>query len=311
MASKLIETHCHPVGATPMSENLGGIVKTLADKISLRSKHPNLYVDRMTQEPIDISDALIRDMDKNEVSHAIIQTDYGRCTNDMTAETVRKYPDRLFGLISMHRWTDLAVHRPTPEELPQYRARAVAEIVRGVEELGLIGVGEFFARCFTAEVNPEKIADDLKPIMDVVRVYKLPIQVMTAWTQFRHNLIYGDPLWVDEIAGAYPDVPIILTKMGRGIESIFDRALMVAMRNSNVYFDIVDTTPEHLRRAIDILGSDRIMFGTDWCCVTRWVTEPDDCYKRHLALLDKAGVTPNQREDIAWRTAAKVFKLNL
>ncbi|QBP12509.1 hypothetical protein [Cupriavidus metallidurans] len=95
MARRLIETHCHPVGATPMSENLGGVVKTLADKISLRSKHPDLYIDRMTQEPIDISAALIRDMDKHGVSHALIQTDYGKCTNDMTAETVKKYPDRL------------------------------------------------------------------------------------------------------------------------------------------------------------------------------------------------------------------------
>jgi len=310
--SKLrIDTHCHPVGATPMGEDLGDVVKTVSDKVSLRTKYPNLYVDRITQDPIDISDALIRDMDRNGISHTLIQTDYGRATNDMVADTVKKYPDRLKGLVSMHRWTDLAVHLPNEAELPSYRARAISEIVRGVEELGFIGVGEFFPRCFTAEVNPEKIADDLKPIMDVVSTYRLPIQVQTAWTQFRHSLIYGDPIWVDEIAGAYPDVPIILTKMGRGFNGIFDNALLVALRNTNVYFDIVDTVPEHLRRAVDTIGSERIMFGSDWCCITRWISEPGNCYTKNLALLDQIGVTDSQREDIEWRTAANVFKLDL
>lgn len=308
--TKLIETHTHPVGATPMSENLKGKVKTLADKISLRSKYPELYRDRITQPPIDISDALIKDMDRHGVSHAIIQQDYGRASNELVAETVRRHPSRFFGLVSPHRWIDMGTHLPTEEELPFYRARAAEEITKGIEQLGLIGVGEFLARAFTTETHPEKIARDMAPIMDVVAKYKVPIQILTAWTQFAHNLCYGDPIWTDEIAGSYPDVPVILTKMGRGL-SLFDNALMVALRNKNVYFDIVDTTPEHIRRAVDMIGADRLMFGTDWCCITRWVTEPADCYTRHKDLLNKAGLTKIQREQIEWRTAAEVFQLKL
>ncbi|MDP6772025.1 MAG: amidohydrolase family protein, partial [Anaerolineales bacterium] len=90
-----------------------------------------------------------------------------------------------------------------------------------------------------------------------------------------------------------------------------ETALMVALRNVNVYFDIVDSCPEHIRRAVDGIGADRIMFGTDWCPTTRWISQPMDCYSTHKKLLDDAGLTPSQREQIEWKTAVKVFRLNL
>jgi predicted TIM-barrel fold metal-dependent hydrolase len=311
LARKLIETHCHLIGASPISENLGDKVRTLSDKIAFRTRYPDLYAQRIKLAPIDLCDALLADMDNSGVTHAIIQQDYGRGDNDMVAAQVAKRPDRFFGLVKMQRYTDFINRMPTREEAPAYREFAVKEIRRGIEDLGLVGVGEFFARVFTSEVNPDNILEDFRPIFNALNEYKAPIQIQTAWTQFPHNLFYGDPLWVDEIAGEYPRVPIILTKMGRGFESLFDNALMVAMRNANVYFDIVDTNANHLRRAIDAIGSDRIMFGSDWCCITRWVREPADCYQRCLNLLDQANATPEERENIEWRTAAKVFNLKI
>jgi predicted TIM-barrel fold metal-dependent hydrolase len=307
----LIESHCHLIGATAVSENLGDKIKTLADKVAFRSRYPELYKQRIELPPIDISDALIADMDKHGVNYAIVQQDYGRGDNDMVAAAVAKRPDRFFGLIKIHRYTDSINGMPEREAMPKLRLRAVEDIRRGVEDLGLIGVSEFFARVFTREVNPDDILEDFRPIFDALNEYRIPILIQTAWTQFPHSLWYGNPIWVDELAGAYPNVPIVLTKMGRGFESLFDSALLVAMRNANVYFDIVDTIPTHLRRAIDTIGSDRILFGSDWCCMTRWVREPADCYQRHLNLLDQAGVTDEEREDIAWRTAAKVYRLKL
>ena len=307
MAGNLIESHCHLIGASPISENLGDKIKTLADKVAFRTRYPDLYAQRIQLEPI-------ADMDKHGVTHALIQQDYGRGDNDMVAAQVAKHPDRFFGLVKMQRYTDFAGlgnRMPTREELPKFQRFAVTEIKRGIEELGLVGGGEFFARVFTTEVNPDNILEDFRPIFDVLAQYKVPIQIQTAWTQFKHNLFYGDPLWVDEIAGEYPQVPIILTKMGRGFESLFDSAILVAMRNTNVYFDIVDTRADHLRRAIDTIGSDRILYGSDWCCITRWVREPASCHQRHLDLLEQAGVTDQERENIRWRTAAKVFKLKI
>ena len=310
MTTRIIETHCHPVGASPVTENLGDKIKTLADKISLNSRYPEILRGRIDLDPVDITDDLIKTMDKHGVSHAIIQQTTGKASDDLVAETVKKHPDRFFGLLKLQRTSDITNHPPSEEELPYYRARAAEEVIRGVEKLGLIGVGEFFTRGFTIETQPEKIARDMKPVMDVVAKYEIPIQIQTAWTQFPHTLFYGDPVWVDEIAYEYPKVPVILTKMGRSTHH-FETALMVALRNVNVYFDIVDSCPEHIRRAVDGIGADRIMFGTDWCPTTRWISQPMDCYSTHKKLLDDAGLTPSQREQIEWKTAVKVFRLNL
>jgi hypothetical protein len=129
-----------------------------------------------------------------------------------------------------------------------------------------------FIRSLTSEIHPEKIAKDLDGMMKVVAKHGAPIQFPTAWSQFPGGLFYGDPLWVDEVAMRYPSVPIILTKMGRSIGRYFDSAMTVAMRNVNIYFDVVGTNPQHLRFAIDKIGAHRILFGTDWSATWRWIS---------------------------------------
>jgi predicted TIM-barrel fold metal-dependent hydrolase len=319
MGKYFIDTHIHLVGATSALGNLADKIKRVEDVINLASRYPEVFRGRFTEELIDISDALIEVMDRHGITHAIIQQTHGKATNDMVAETVRKHPDRFFGLMRIgghDKPAETVADRrpgniPSEEELAANRARAAEEVARGVKELGLIGVGEFFIRRFTMQTHPEKIAIDFSPFMDVIAKYGLPFQIHTAWTQYPHNLFYHDPVWADEIAYSYPEVPIILTKMGRKIPHLFENALSVARRNINVYFDTVGTSGEHVRRAVDEIGADRIMFGTDWSPTWRWVTEPTDYYTMRKAVLDKANLTDSEREQIEWRTAAEVFKLGL
>ena len=313
MGKWLIDEHVHLIGCSPSVKDISDKIKTREDTISFNSRFPELYRARLTEEPIDTVDDYIKAMDRHGITHAIIQQDVGKGTNDMVAEAVKKHPDRFFGLIGFFGWDqprDRRPHIPTEKELAATRARAVKEVVRGVEELGLIGVSEFWPRSFTFEVHPEKIARDMQPVMDVIAKYQIPIQIPTTWTQFPHNLHYGDPVWTDEIAYSYPEVPVILTKMGRGLHH-FETALYVAIRNTNVYFDIVDSQPHHIRRAVDTIGAERIMFGCDWCSTCRWVTVPSDTHTKHKKLLDDANLSPSEREQIEWKTAAKVFRLNL
>ncbi|MGC2777254.1 MAG: amidohydrolase family protein, partial [Bradyrhizobium sp.] len=192
---------------------------------------------------------------------------------------------------------------PTREWAPE-------ELERALTTLGMQGVGEIFVRALTDHVNPEKIAKDLAGIMRVVEKHRVPIQFPTAWSQFPGGLFYGDPLWVDEVAGRHPSVPIILTKMGRSITSYFDTAMTVAMRNVNVYFDVVGTNPQHLRFAIDKLGADRIMFGTDWSTTWRWLSVPATLHRIRLKVLDDAKLDEAEREQILWKNAARLFKLD-
>jgi hypothetical protein len=171
------------------------------------------------------------------------------------------------------------------------------------------GVGETFVRALTDHVNPEKIAKDLSGIMRVVEKHQVPIQFPTAWSQFPGGLFYGDPLWADEVAARFPTVPVILTKMGRSITSYFDSAMTVAMRNVNIYFDVVGTNPQHLRFAIDKIGAERIMFGTDWSTTWRWLSVPATLHQVRMKVLDDAKLTETEREQILWKNAARIFKL--
>jgi len=121
----------------------------------------------------------------------------------------------------------------------------------------------------------------------------------------QHYYIF-QPVWVDELAGTFPDVPIVLTKMARSIRASFDACMSVAMRNANVYFDMTDTSAEHLREAITILGAHRIMYGSDLSGVSTGYSEEDN-----IRTAIEARLSAEEREHIAWKTHNQIYKLGL
>jgi predicted TIM-barrel fold metal-dependent hydrolase len=303
----IIDTHVH-VWSYPVLEEHGSKIYTTEDLMAFRTRYPDLYERTLTEAPVDNSDTLVAQMDERGIAKAMVQARPGEVTNDQVAQSVRRHPDRLYGLFRIGHDQE-AAHEYVDDPGP-VREAAPDHITYCVEELGMIGMGEMFVRAFTRELDPEAIARDLTPIMERVAHHGIPIQIPTAWSQFPGGLIYGDPIWTDEIACRWPDTPVILTKMGRSVQTYFDHALVVAMRNQNVILDVVGTRPDHLRQAIDAIGSKRILFGTDWSATWRWVRKPADLYSLRLGVLDKAGLTEEEHEDILWRNAVRVFKLD-
>ena len=312
----IIDTHIHLVGATRALSDIGDKIKRVEDGISFVSRYPDLWRARLTDEPIDISSNLLEDMDHHNIDRALVQLTPGRGDNDMLAEMVKQHPDRFHALINTRGLEQGASGSRSPWDLPTEegmataRARAAEEIQRCVEEYSMVGLAETGPRGFSMETHPEKIARDMKPFMDVAARYSLPVQFPTGWTQFPGGMYFADPVWTDEIAGRYPQVPVILTKMGRGLHH-FETALSVAMRNVNVYFDTVGTIGEHVRIAVDTIGADRIMFGSDWSATWRWLSDPSDLYTMRKNILDNAKLSAEEREQIEWRTASRVFRLGL
>ena len=312
----IIDTHIHLVGATPALSNIGDKIKKVVDGVSFVSRYPDIWRSRLTEDPIDITDELFKDMDHHGIDKALVQLTPGRGNNDMLAETVNQHSNRFFGLINtrgLERGAPGGTSPgdiPTEEQMATARASAAEEIQRCVEAYNMVGLAETGPRGFSMETHPEKIARDMKPFMDVAAKYELPVQFPTGWTQFPGGMFFADPVWADEIAGRYPQVPVILTKMGRGLHH-FETALSIAMRNVNVYFDTVGTIGEHVRIAVDTIGADRIMFGSDWSATWRWLSDPSDLYTMRMKILDDANLSPTEREQIEWKTASKVFKLGL
>ena len=82
---------------------------------------------------------------------------------------------------------------------------------------------------------------------------------------------YGNPLDVQPLAHAFAAVPVIIPHFGAGF---FREALMVAEACANVYLDTSSsngwmrytpglTLQQVFRTAIDVVGTDRLLFGTD------------------------------------------------
>lgn len=301
----IIDTHIH-IYSYPSFRDLSKHIRTMEDAIAFRTRYPDLYKCNLTEEPIDNTDQLIADMDKNGIDFALVQARAGYVSNDLVAAAAKRHPKRMVALARVGHEQEAAGYHEDPGPT---REAAPAELERALTTLGMKGVGETFVRALTDHVNPEKIAKDLSGIMRVVEKHQVPIQFPTAWSQFPGGLFYGDPLWVDEVALRHPAVPIILTKMGRSITRYFDSAMTVAMRNVNIYFDVVGTNPQHLRFAIDKIGAERIMFGTDWSTTWSWLSVPATLHQIRLKVLDDARLSDSERELILWKNAARLFKV--
>jgi predicted TIM-barrel fold metal-dependent hydrolase len=286
--------------------DLSKYIRTMEDAIAFRTRYPDLYKCNLTEPPVDSTDDLVADMDKSGVDFALVQARAGFVSNDLVATAAKRHPDRMVALARVGHDQEAAGYHDDPGPT---RERAPDELDRALSTLGMRGIGEIFVRSLTDHVNPEKIAKDLSGIMRVAEKHKVPIQFPTAWSQFPGGLFYGDPLWADEVAARHPSVPVILTKMGRSITKYFDTVMSVAMRNVNVHLDVVGTNPQHLRFAIDKLGADRIMFGTDWSTTWRWLSVPDTLYRIRMKVLDDANLTDEERQSILWNNAVRLFKL--
>ena len=159
----------------------------------------------------------------------------------------------------------------------------------------------------TTAIDPVEIARDMGPIMEALGQGNWPIQITTGWSGWQGGLHYiYNPIWVDEIAGIFPDVPIVLTKMGRGFRSSFDACIVVAMRNANVYFDMTESPPEHVRDALQRIGPSRIMFGTDLSAIS-----VNYAYEHGFAFLNGIEADAEKLDWMAWRTANDLYQLGL
>ncbi len=312
----LVDCHVH-AGAPAGSEAITEQIHSPKDWALVRSTQPERFAEVMSHEQVDNSDSLIKKMDENGVTHAIVQITPGRgATNKRIAEMARRHQGRLFPIYRPEFWADAvgagAGSKQKPDKAAFSRnARRVAEDIESLfPELGMIGVGEVIpAGLVTAAtaIDPVEISLAMSPIMEALRPGKLPIQIPTGWTGWKGGLNYTfHPVWVDELAGDFHDVPIVLTKMGRGFRSSFDECTVVAMRNPNVYFDMTESPSEHVREALQRIGPERIMFGVDLSAVSL-----NYAYEHGFRELSGAEPNPEELEWIAWRTANEVYQLGL
>src|SRR5215475_6958624 len=166
----IIDTHVH-IFSYPSFRDLSKQIRTMEDAIAFRTRYPDLYKCNITEQPIDSTDDLIADMDKNGVDFAVVQARAGYISNDLVATAAKRHPDRMVALARVGHDQEAAGYHDDPGPT---REQAPDELERALSTLGMRGIGEVFVRSLTDHVNPEKIAKDLAGIMRVAEKHKVP-----------------------------------------------------------------------------------------------------------------------------------------
>ena len=127
------------------------------------------------------------------------------------------------------------------------------------------------------------------------------------------DIRFGNPLDLHGLAMKYPAVPIIISHFGAGM---LREALMLADSCPNVHLDTsssnawIKYTPgltlEHVfKTALDVVGPDRLIFGTDSSFFPRgWNGE---VHQKQKSALDAVGVSADVQKKIFSENFARLF----
>lgn len=153
----------------------------------------------------------------------------------------------------------------------------------------------------------------LESVFRIAAKYDVPVMIHTGDTYSKTAKVrMAHPLLVDDIAVDYPDVRFVMCHLGN---PWFQDAAEVLYKNDNVFADISGLTlgeftyeferyvAMRLKDMITYMGDPgkQLMYGSDWPLVLM---------KPYVKLLNELNFGPEQLENVAWRTAARLFRID-
>jgi predicted TIM-barrel fold metal-dependent hydrolase len=180
--------------------------------------------------------------------------------NDDLADKIRHHPDK---------FTGFAHHSIERED-------AAEELQRAVDVLGLRGY-----KLFGPLVNLPFDSPKLAPVWRFVADRRLPVLIHFGILGHAGGIAHHpniSPLSIFNVAREYPEIPFIVPHFGAGY---FQELLHLCWSCPNVHIDTsgsnqwirwmpYELTLESLfRKCLELLGSERIVFGTDSCAFPR------------------------------------------
>ena len=265
-----IDVHLHAMNpesfSVPASSNFGAHRKTYGTN----ERNPEALLRRT-----------IAEMDKNHVSKGVISGD-----DDLVAKWVERYPNRF--LAAYNHWCD-----GKPETVAKFESEWKAGKWKAIGELGLPYGGHPLndPACF--------------PLFELAQRYDIPVFFHTGLDgpnpqgsfapKFRLSL--SDPLLLEEVAIRFPRLKIVIMHMGW---PFFDHALFMLYAYENVYVDTATVSwilgknlfNRMLEEAVETVGSDRILFGSDQMVWPQMITPAIESIRdaRFLSDQDKQNI---------------------
>jgi predicted TIM-barrel fold metal-dependent hydrolase len=199
--------------------------------------HCHVGVGRDYQQTIDQQ---ISEMDDFGIDRAVI-CPVDRCIavenregNDFVLAAAHAHPDRFYAFATANPW---------------YGAKALAELRRALSE-GARGI----------KLHPSLqgflLCDDLVyQVLELAGEQKVPVYFHTGTPAF------AQPMHIAELALRFPQVKLIMGHMGS--TDFWIDAVPSAQLAPNIYLDTSWSLPDKVRRAIQGVGVERVLFSTD------------------------------------------------
>lgn len=254
-----IDFHVHPVGEESLEQS-----RKYLEKIGTREAIK-------WYSSIDLSaEGLIEEMDRAGVNKSVILAlGYNinlpllKVSNEEVSRIVDNYSERFIGFASVCP-TEMAggSSSVTDEQVE----KSIEELGRAVESLGLEGVKLLppFQHFYPNDRS-------LWPLYERIEDLEIPLLTHTGGEDFPGKVKYCRPYFLDDVAKDFPEMNIVLAHMGGYPFGVwFREAMMVTDENPNVYVDLAALRPRELEglnlleMAISWVGSESIIFGSDW-----------------------------------------------
>ena len=260
--------------------------------------HLNNYHESPTRPTRENIDLLLAEMGRHGVEHAVVLTSY---KIDLNRPSVEELLDALIHeprvtLVEGLRWRG---HERT--DLFTLEERIRAGVVKGIK---------LYPGYDRYPINDPS----LESVFRIAAKYDVPVMIHCGDTYSKDAKVrQAHPLLVDDVAVDYPDVKFIICHLGN---PWFQDTAEVLYKNDNVFADISGLTlgdftyeferymAKRVREMILYMGDPgrQLLYGSDWPLVGMGP------YVKFFAGLD---LSAEQKENIAWRTAARLFKLDL
>lgn len=219
---------------------------------------------------------LIADMEKSGIDMAVVHCHAEYLDNDSVKSAFTEFPDRIIGLFTVD----------------PYSYDATKDLEKAFKEDGFSGL----------YLNPIRQGFGLNekeivyPLLDVCMKYSKPFVCYGAAE------IFSSPILFDEIATDYPELKIVMERMGLQYDNA--GAAYVAEKHKNIYLETSGTMDFNVYRALKTAGEDRTLLGTGTPDIGVFEFE---LKKLRHATRDDAELTAK----VLGKNAAKVFDIDL
>ena len=251
--------------------------------------------------PAELSNRWVQELDKNQVKRAaLIASAPG--DQESVAAAVAEHPERFVGFFMVD---------PTQEG-------ALERVQWSIVELGLRCV------CLFPAMHHYRVWDEqIIKIFEVAALLNGAVFVHCGVLSIgvrnklglpsRFAMDLSSPLHLHSVALTFPDLPIIIPHFGAGF---LRETLMVADLCPNIHLDTSSsngwvkyypslTLEDVFRQTLDVLGADRLLFGTDSSFFPRgWQRKVWEC---QMELMDKIGVADSEKEKIFFGNFDRLF----